>query len=69
MTFNDLYHFGFSVCYVLFLHIQIVARTDGMHIDVWVENADRFVAGFLEMFSPVLEGGREVKGSGSRSCV
>lgn len=30
--------------------IQIVAKTAGMHRDEWVENADRLVAGFLEMF-------------------
>ncbi|XP_073296559.1 choline-phosphate cytidylyltransferase 2-like [Primulina huaijiensis] len=30
--------------------IQTVARTAGMHPNVWVENADRWVAGFLEMF-------------------
>lgn len=30
--------------------IQIVAKTAGMHRNEWVENADRFVAGFLEMF-------------------
>ncbi|PIN04622.1 Phosphorylcholine transferase/cholinephosphate cytidylyltransferase [Handroanthus impetiginosus] len=30
--------------------IQIVAKTAGMHPNVWVENADRWVAGFLEMF-------------------
>ncbi|KAL1220630.1 Choline-phosphate cytidylyltransferase 2 [Cardamine amara subsp. amara] len=30
--------------------IQTVAKTAGMHHDEWVENADRWVAGFLEMF-------------------
>ncbi|KAA8526162.1 hypothetical protein F0562_007738 [Nyssa sinensis] len=30
--------------------IQTVAKTAGMHRDEWVENADRWVAGFLEMF-------------------
>ncbi|GAV83846.1 CTP_transf_2 domain-containing protein [Cephalotus follicularis] len=30
--------------------IQIVAKTAGMHRNEWVENADRLVAGFLEMF-------------------
>ncbi|CAA0837088.1 Choline-phosphate cytidylyltransferase 2 [Striga hermonthica] len=30
--------------------IQIVAKTAGVHPDMWVENADRWVAGFLEMF-------------------
>ncbi|XAR52850.1 Choline-phosphate cytidylyltransferase [Bertholletia excelsa] len=30
--------------------IQTVAKTAGMHRNEWVENADRFVAGFLEMF-------------------
>ncbi|KAK7386076.1 hypothetical protein VNO78_32158 [Psophocarpus tetragonolobus] len=30
--------------------IQIVAKTAGMHRNEWVENADRWVAGFLEMF-------------------
>lgn len=30
--------------------IQIVARTAGQHRNTWVENADRLVAGFLEMF-------------------
>lgn len=32
------------------LQIQIVAKTAGMHRDEWVKNADRLVAGFLEMF-------------------
>ncbi|CAL0301547.1 unnamed protein product [Lupinus luteus] len=32
------------------MKIQTVAKTAGMHRDEWVENADRFVAGFLEMF-------------------
>ncbi|XP_021901565.1 choline-phosphate cytidylyltransferase 2-like [Carica papaya] len=32
------------------LQIQIVARTAGQHRNTWVENADRLVAGFLEMF-------------------
>ncbi|KAJ7950078.1 Choline-phosphate cytidylyltransferase [Quillaja saponaria] len=30
--------------------IQIVAKTAGMHRNEWVENADRWVVGFLEMF-------------------
>jgi choline-phosphate cytidylyltransferase len=30
--------------------IQIVAKTAGIHRNEWVENADRLVAGFLEMF-------------------
>ncbi|XP_010260648.1 PREDICTED: choline-phosphate cytidylyltransferase 2-like [Nelumbo nucifera] len=30
--------------------IQTVAKTAGMHHNMWVENADRWVAGFLEMF-------------------
>ncbi|KAJ0018854.1 hypothetical protein Pint_12083 [Pistacia integerrima] len=30
--------------------IQIVVKTAGMHRNEWVENADRLVAGFLEMF-------------------
>ncbi|KAK7306882.1 hypothetical protein VNO77_44842 [Canavalia gladiata] len=30
--------------------IQIVAKNAGMHRNEWVENADRFVVGFLEMF-------------------
>ncbi|CAH9104571.1 unnamed protein product [Cuscuta europaea] len=30
--------------------IQIVAKTAGMHRNEWIENADRLVAGFLEMF-------------------
>ncbi|CAH2079082.1 unnamed protein product [Thlaspi arvense] len=30
--------------------IQTVAKTAGMHHNEWVENADRWVAGFLEMF-------------------
>ncbi|KAM7259145.1 hypothetical protein ACFE04_014886 [Oxalis oulophora] len=30
--------------------IQTVAKTAGMHRNEWVENADRLVAGFLEMF-------------------
>uniref|UniRef100_A0A5B7BZY1 choline-phosphate cytidylyltransferase n=1 Tax=Davidia involucrata TaxID=16924 RepID=A0A5B7BZY1_DAVIN len=30
--------------------IQIVAKTAGMQRNIWVENADRLVAGFLEMF-------------------
>jgi len=36
--------------FVLFIQIQIVAKTAGMHRNEWVENADRWVAGFLEMF-------------------
>ncbi|KAL2493544.1 Cytidylyltransferase-like domain-containing protein [Forsythia ovata] len=32
------------------LIIQTVAKTAGMHRNMWVENADRWVAGFLEMF-------------------
>lgn len=32
------------------LQIQTVAKTAGMHRNEWVENADRWVAGFLEMF-------------------
>ncbi|KAK3028378.1 hypothetical protein RJ639_038052 [Escallonia herrerae] len=30
--------------------IQTVAKTAGMRRNIWVENADRLVAGFLEMF-------------------
>ncbi|XP_075518673.1 choline-phosphate cytidylyltransferase 2-like [Primulina tabacum] len=30
--------------------IQTVAKTAGIHRNIWVENADRWVAGFLEMF-------------------
>ncbi|XP_010440338.1 PREDICTED: choline-phosphate cytidylyltransferase 2 [Camelina sativa] len=30
--------------------IHTVAKTAGMHHDEWLENADRWVAGFLEMF-------------------
>ncbi|XP_061340649.1 choline-phosphate cytidylyltransferase 2-like [Gastrolobium bilobum] len=30
--------------------IQVVAKYAGMHPNEWVENADRLVAGFLEMF-------------------
>jgi len=30
--------------------IQIVTRTASMRRNIWVENADRMVAGFLEMF-------------------
>ncbi|XP_074296612.1 choline-phosphate cytidylyltransferase 2-like [Silene latifolia] len=30
--------------------IQTVAKTAGVHRNEWVENADRWVAGFLEMF-------------------
>ncbi|PKI71229.1 hypothetical protein CRG98_008404 [Punica granatum] len=30
--------------------IQTVAKTAGMRQNIWVENADRWVAGFLEMF-------------------
>ncbi|KAK6141211.1 hypothetical protein DH2020_025042 [Rehmannia glutinosa] len=30
--------------------IQTVAKTAGVHPNLWVENADRWVAGFLEMF-------------------
>jgi choline-phosphate cytidylyltransferase len=32
------------------VQIQTVAKTAGMHHDEWLENADRWVAGFLEMF-------------------
>lgn len=32
------------------LQIQIVAKTASMRRNEWVENADRLVAGFLEMF-------------------
>lgn len=41
----DLFHFN-----SLNFQIQTVAKTAGMHPDIWVENADRWVAGFLEMF-------------------
>jgi len=34
--------------YILQLHT--VAKTAGMHNNEWVENADRWVAGFLEKF-------------------
>lgn len=36
----------------LFSHLQlhIVAKTAGMHHSEWVENADRWIAGFLEKF-------------------
>ncbi|KAL0725001.1 hypothetical protein Bca4012_039600 [Brassica carinata] len=34
----------------LFVKIQTVAKTAGTHHDEWVENADRWVVGFLEMF-------------------
>lgn len=30
--------------------IQTVAKTAGMHRNEWIENADRWVAGFLQMF-------------------
>ncbi|XP_009604187.1 choline-phosphate cytidylyltransferase 2 [Nicotiana tabacum] len=30
--------------------IQTVAKTAGMHHNEWIENADRWVAGFLQMF-------------------
>jgi 4-hydroxy-3-methylbut-2-enyl diphosphate reductase IspH len=30
--------------------IQVVAKTACVHRNEWVENADRLVAGFLEMF-------------------
>lgn len=30
--------------------MQTVARSASMHRNIWVENADRLVAGFLEMF-------------------
>jgi hypothetical protein len=32
------------------LQIQTVAKTARIHRNEWVENADRLVAGFLEMF-------------------
>ena len=32
------------------LQIQVVAKTARVHRNEWVENADRLVAGFLEMF-------------------
>lgn len=35
---------------LIMLQIQTVAKTAGMHRNEWVENADRWVAGFLEMF-------------------
>lgn len=34
----------------LTLQIQTVAKTARVHRNEWVENADRLVAGFLEMF-------------------
>jgi hypothetical protein len=36
----------FHGCFCFLLQFQIVA----MHRNEWVENADRWVAGFLEMF-------------------
>ena len=38
------------ICMLVILQIQTVAKTAGMHRNEWVENADRWVAGFLEMF-------------------
>ncbi|KVI08439.1 hypothetical protein Ccrd_013183 [Cynara cardunculus var. scolymus] len=35
---------------VMIGNIHIVAKTAGMNHNLWVENADRLVAGFLEMF-------------------
>lgn len=32
------------------MQIEIVAKTARMHHNEWVENADKLVAGFLEMF-------------------
>ncbi|KAH0873401.1 hypothetical protein HID58_070763 [Brassica napus] len=43
LFFNDFA--SFSEC-----TIQTVAKTAGTHHDEWVENADRWVVGFLEMF-------------------
>lgn len=34
----------------IYLQLHTVAKTAGMHHDEWVENADRWVAGFLEKF-------------------
>ena len=44
----SLFHalYMFHGCFCFLLQIQIVA----MHRNEWVENADRWVAGFLEMF-------------------
>lgn len=41
-----LLHFHFNI----FFQIQTAAKTAGVNPNVWVENADRWVAGFLEMF-------------------
>jgi len=35
---------------MLNLQIKTVRKIAGMHPNEWVENADRLVAGFLEMF-------------------
>ncbi|RDY02179.1 Choline-phosphate cytidylyltransferase 2, partial [Mucuna pruriens] len=44
-------YYALDICYwFLDSMIQIVAKTAGMHRNEWVENADRWVAGFLEMF-------------------
>lgn len=32
------------------MQLVTVAKTAGMHHEEWVENADRWVAGFLEKF-------------------
>lgn len=39
-----------DTCFLTLFKIQTVAKTAGMHRNEWIENADRWVAGFLEMF-------------------
>jgi len=48
------------------LQIQTVAKTARVHRNEWVDNADRWVAGFLEMFE---EGCHKMVSSLSLSCA
>lgn len=40
----------FTMFVILVLQISTVAKSAGINHNLWVENADRLVAGFLEMF-------------------
>ncbi|OIW17385.1 hypothetical protein TanjilG_22497 [Lupinus angustifolius] len=48
--------------------IQIAAKNAGMHRNEWVENADRWVAGFLEMFEEGCHKMSWIMGHKLRSC-
>lgn len=54
-----------SISELVSLQIQTVAKTARVHRNMWVENADRWVAGFLEMFE---EGCHKMVSSIFRDC-